>query len=269
MNTKETREYISLLFEGYKKRKLENRLYKHEDIVPKIIITGYINLVEKPEFSDLIDNYKRQYIFCESRVEENIEPELQEGLGLVYDYICDFNFETDKFNVFSTSLLIHSKLYSKCTDKSFGGLLRNHTAYLTDVNIEVPEPEEAKRIFNSYIPKGDFLAKEFNNKSIFEYIKDCIKLNVELIKLQPFNDGNKRTFRALTNLLLKRLSIPPIYIEIHERDEYKKALIKAMKNENSNSYDDLIQFYYYKICDAIVTLDIKSSKMMKSGKQKK
>ncbi len=73
--------------------------------------------------------------------------------------------------------------------------------------------------------------------------------------MQPFIDGNKRTFRALLNLLLKKIKIPPINIEIEETSIYKDALLEAIIR---NDYSRIINFYYYKICDAIITLDIEN-----------
>lgn len=256
------REFIGLLFEGYKKRKNENRLYKQDDEIPKIIILEYIKLIEKPAFKDLITDYKKRYILCESLIESNVSKEERQGLASVYDFIQGFNFERDNFNVFVTSLLIHNKLFSYCGDGTFGGKLRESTAFLHDLNIEISTPEEAKKIFNAYIPKKDYIFKKLYDNDYFGYIDDCIKLNVDLIKLQPFADGNKRTFRALINLLLKRINIPPIYIEDYERSEYKKALIKAMKATKDSDYNEIIQFYYYKICDAIITLDINNSQIL-------
>lgn len=256
----ETRNYISMIFQGYKKRKIENKLYNDNKNIPKIIIENYIKYVNKPSFKSLIDSYKKKYIYYEARVESNIRKEEQLGLAEVYDFIQSFDFSKNSFNVFITSLLIHQKLYSH-SGKEFGGTLRDNTAILYDLNIEVSSPNEAKKIFNSYISKGDFLLEKLNKGDVFGYINDCIKLNVELIKLQPFADGNKRTFRALTNLLFKRLNIPPIYIQTNERAEYKKVLIKAMNAKCEEDYNDIIQFYYYKICDAIVTLDINNSEI--------
>jgi len=80
---------------------------------------------------------------------------------------------------------------------------------------------------------------------------------VDLIKLQPFLDGNKRTFRALLNLLLKKVGIPPIYIKQEEREVYKRELLKAIIEAD---YSGIIRFYYFKIADAIVSLDIYSDK---------
>lgn len=253
---KEIREYMYLLFEGYKNRKMEDRLYHNHDNVPKIIISSYLNLIKKPSFKDLIHYYKKQYIYCESSVEANMSNEEKNGLSDVYDYIQSFNFDTDYFNIFTTSMLIHNKLYKHCGDGTFGGKLRDSSAVLRDVNIEVADPVEAKKIFNGFISNGDRIFNKLKSNDIFGYIEDCIKLNVELIKLQPFADGNKRTFRSLLNLLFKKINIPPIFIENMESDEYKKALIKAFKAEKEEDYDDIIQFYYYKICDAIMVLDI-------------
>ena len=98
------RDYISLLFDGYKMRKQENRLYKNDDEIPKIIIKQYLDLVEKPAFTDLITDYKNRYIICESKVEPNFSKEEQMGLADVYDFIQNFDFDKNTFNVFITTL---------------------------------------------------------------------------------------------------------------------------------------------------------------------
>jgi hypothetical protein len=54
--------------------------------------------------------------------------------------------------------------------------------------------------------------------------------------------------------MFKNRNIPPVYILKKERTVYKDALIKAIKDED---YTDIINFYYFKICDSIYELDIK------------
>ena len=256
MTDNEAREYIQIIFDCYKKRKLEHQLYENNNFATSVIIKAYIKYVKKPEFDIIVDQYKRNYIHNESRVEDNSSYEEKEGLGIVYDYINSFDFSKDDFNIFVTSLRIHSMLYSKCPYSSFGGKLRDSIAYLEDTNIEVMDPMSSKRYFNSLILNSDRIFERLNDNDVLGYINDCIIQTVDLIKAQPFSDGNKRTFRAILNLLLKRINVPPIYIEKYERDVYKRVLIESMRTGN---YESIINFYYYKICDSIMNLDVKSS----------
>ena len=59
--------------------------------------------------------------------------------------------------------------------------------------------------------------------------------------------------RALTNLLFKLANIPPIYVKLSERDNYLKAMASALEEKN---YSKIREFYYYKICDSILELDV-------------
>jgi fido (protein-threonine AMPylation protein) len=171
----------------------------------------------------------------------------------MYDYINNFNFEKDYFNIFTTSLILHQKLYSKCIGKNFGGNLRDSQVVLFGTNIEVVDSKQAIIEFNKYIKKSNEIMEDLENSDLISYINKSIRLITELIKLQPFLDGNKRTFRALFNLLLKKINLPPVYINKEDKKIYKEALIKAMAN---NEYNDLIKFYYSRIYDAIIKLDI-------------
>lgn len=262
-------QYIKLLFDSYLRRKAENELYSKTSSVPKVIILEYLSFIKKPAFEDLIGKYKSEYIFCESLIENNMSNEEIYGLANVYDFIQNFNFNKDNFNIFTTSLQIHYLLYKMCGDGTFGGKLRETTAVLNDWNVEVPDATDAAKVFNSFISNSDFIFDKYKKGDIFGYINDCIKLNVALIKLQPFADGNKRTFRALLNLQLKILNIPPIAIEEQENGEYKQALYKAITAKCDDDYNDLFQFYLYKICDSIIRLDINNSKLKSYSEKEK
>ena len=120
--------------------------------------------------------------------------------------------------------------------------------------MEVPPADEAKKYFQSFLTKELPTVDVHDDFSVLDYINSCIYITTELIKAQPFADGNKRTFRSLLNLMFKKQNLPPVYIKTKERAEYKKALLMAMKDKN---YLLLNQFYYYKICDSIYDLDIK------------
>jgi hypothetical protein len=164
-------------------------------------------------------------------VEKNTSYEEQLGVGEMYDYISNFDFSRDHFNLFTTSLILHSKLYSKCNYPEFGGKLRNTTAYLYDTYYEVSDPMVAQKEFNSLIPISDSIFELLNieaGRGYFNYIDDCIIMSTQLIEMQPFQDGNKRVFRALLNLLFKKINIPPIFILEEEKDIYKGSLSNSV-----------------------------------------
>ncbi len=72
--------------------------------------------------------------------------------------------------------------------------------------------------------------------TVAEYISIVAKIHYELTVLHPFNDGNGRTTRALTNWLLHLKGLCPIYINSNNRDEY----IEALQNiDRENNYDSL------------------------------
>ncbi len=50
-------------------------------------------------------------------------------------------------------------------------------------------------------------------------------------RIHPFLDGNGRTGRLLTNLILVRLGYPPVVIQKRERDRYLEALRKADRGD--------------------------------------
>lgn len=147
-----------------------------------------------------------------------------------------------------------------------GGQLRSNNnddeVRLNQFDIDIPLPEESLIIMNSYL--NEEKKEEFNHiiesDNIIEYIIYCVKETTKLIKVQPFFDGNKRTFRALLNLMFKAKGLPPVYVRTAEREPYKKALYNAMKYDD---YSDIIGFYFFKICDSIYELDVEPYKEKK------
>jgi len=214
----DAREMILELQKGYKQRKSEERLYNLEDYIPENIIALYLSYIEKRDFKLIVQNYKKSFIQNEAIVEPGVTPEEREGLGLIYDYIMGYDFSRKEPNIFIEGLTIHGKLYSKCPFPGFGGSLRNDQAVLNDTAYEVPSAQDAKKFFQDFVFKKYDIDVDING--IFKYIDEMIKNTVDLIKYQPFPDGNKRTFRAILNLMFARIGIPPVYIRQEEREVY-------------------------------------------------
>lgn len=99
------------------------------DVINKEIIEEYYKYDKKKYYEEILKEYKVRYIYNESQVEGDITPEEQLGIAEVYDYISNFDFDKDYFNIFVTSLVLHEKLYSKCPGKGFGGKFKRCYSY--------------------------------------------------------------------------------------------------------------------------------------------
>lgn len=263
MSEEEANVYIKILLEDYENRKKENRLYKDKDIkdisvIPKIIIKSYYECVDELNFNALMKKFRRKYILNENKVEAVHTREEREGLGIVYEFIQNFN-DIKNINIY-TLLRIHQFLYSKVPYPEFGGKFRTRSAYLpgsgTDTTNYDLIPDEMSALYlpvQELIQEGVGLSKVREPEKIIQYIDKCVELKCKLIKIHPFDDGNGRSIRAFINLLFKIANIPPIYIRSAEKNEYGKAMQIAV---NENDYSDIKTFYYFKVCDSIIELDL-------------
>jgi len=281
MNEEESKEYIQMLFEGYITRKNEKRLFENSTNIPQIIILTYYNCIRKPFFSNIYEefknkyiplkNFKERYLYNENKLEQVHSKEEQQGLRLVYDYIQ----KKDTFDDISIYTLsdIHEILYSRSPYPEFGGKYRTDERYLPNSGIDVTSPSlivhEMNKLryeINELINEGIRLGKEIEPKNIIEYINKCIEIKCKLIKIHPFGDGNGRSIRAFINLLFTLANIPPIYIENKEREKYGIAMQLAV---GDGDFSKIKQFYYYKICDSIISLDINLSYLNSEETSKK
>lgn len=294
----DTLALLTTAFELYDIAKLDYNVYRKDNdlSIPKNLIAQYYKLV-KPNYNDMIFNFRRKYVSNELLVEKNDTPEERQGLNLVYDYIQGFDVNKDSFNIFINAMQIHCLLYRPLDQKwtaetlaareearalyetakkerdlkklrqakelmgsvssvKFGGTLRKGSVILHDFAVDVPEADEAIRIFNEFLtPERRAEFETFlNSDDIFSYIDYAVNTTSDLIGVQPFGDGNKRTFRSLLNLMFKMKNLPPVYITRKERKAYHTALEKALVDHDYSAIDG---FYYYKICDSIYELDFK------------
>lgn len=281
MNEEEAKEYIEMLFEGYMNRKKEKRLFGDSTKIPEIIILTYYTCIKKPFFNNIykefknkyisIKNFKERYLYNENKLEQVHSKEEQQGLRLVYDYI-ETKDSFDDINIYTLSY-IHEILYSKAPYPEFGGKYRSDERYLPNSGIDVVSPSlivhEMNNLgyeVNEVIKEGIRLGKEIDPQKIISYINKCIEIKCKLIKIYPFGDGNGRSIRAFINLLFRLANIPPIYIENKERQKYGIAMQLAVGDGDLSKIN---QFYYYKICDSIISLDINLNYLNSEEKSKK
>lgn len=250
---------LVLMFKDYEKLQSKGTIYSMKEFEPKGLIKLYYEITDKPHFEAFVENFKNRYIRYECQLEEAHAKCEREGLKLVYDYIQSF-IEEKNINIY-TICKLHQLLYSLAPYPEFGGKFRTRDVYLPGAFLETEMydyiPDALQKLYlptNELVKEGIKLGLEKDPDKIIDYIDKCIELNAELIRIHPFGDGNGRTSRAFMNLLFKLASIPPTYVKPSERDEYARAMNRAINEKDS---DTLKKFYYYKICDSIYELDIK------------
>lgn len=106
-------------FKLYEISKLDKNVYRKDEdlVIIRNLLTLYYKLI-RPNYNDMIYNFRRKYVSNELLVEKNDTPEERKGLNLIYDYIQDFDIDNDQFNIFVTSLQLHSLLYKPIDEKN-------------------------------------------------------------------------------------------------------------------------------------------------------
>ena len=281
MSAEDARKYIEMLFKGYEKLKQENKLYNGSKIIPQIIILTYYTCIENSsnvyeQFKDKYllkpqKNFKERYLYNENKLEHVHTKEEQLGLRLVYDYIQKLS-DFESINLYTISE-IHEILFSKTPFPEFGGKYRTDERYLPNTGIDLLTPSLITHEMNNLrneideiVKEGIRLGNEIDPPKLLNYIDKCIELKCKLIKIHPFGDGNGRSIRAFINLLFRLANIPPIYIENKERQKYNMAMNEAL---GDGELSKIKQFYYYKICDSIISLDLIYNNIYEEEKPKK
>ena len=250
-------DVITLLFLNYIDRYQKGTLYSDSDFLPQNLIRIYYSNITEPRFNSMQDNFKQEYIINESELEDAHSPIEREGLGIVYDYIN--SIKRQNLTIYQICNL-NQLLFSKAPHPEYGGQFRTDARYLPNSGIELCEwrmiPGEIQKLYvvvETLMKRGDDLRLNRNPNGIIEYINECLKVKAKLIEIHPFGDGNGRTARAFLNILFKLANIPPVYVKLNEKSEYGKAMNNAILNHD---FAELEKFYYYKICDSIIELDI-------------
>lgn len=270
LEEEEARVFIKMLFTGYEKRKKDGVLFESSTKIPQTIILTYYSCIRHTNFrniyenfkhkyidADIMKNFKERYIYNESKLEDIHTREEKQGLRRVYDYI-QAKENLEDINLYTLSD-IHRILYSLTPYPEFGGRYRNDIRFLPNSGIDLTPPcmivhemNELRDEINDLVVLGNELGKSNSPSKIINYVDRCLELKCKFIKIHPFGDGNGRSVRAFTNLLFRLANIPPVYIENKERVKYGEAMQAAVSDGDLTK---LKGFYYYKICDSIISLD--------------
>ncbi len=130
-------------------------------------------------------------------------------------------------------LLLHQQLYSCFPEPSYGGKLRHENTLVLDAKFETLDYTEVPKALADLEMGLQKLEQERDKLSRSEYIRRTAELHHRITVIHPFGDGNGRTSRALLNMMLIRHGLPPIYIKVKQKDDYRASLA-AMDRSGDN-----------------------------------
>lgn len=148
---------------------------------------------------------------------------------------------TDELDIFKIKTL-NKLLFKYVPYPEYTGIYRDNDNMILGGTIQ---PVSSSLIFDKMDELNTIMKSAIDNKdkyTVAEYIAIVAKIHYELTVLHPFNDGNGRTIRALTNWLLRLKGLCPIYIDSKNRDEYLEALRRIDSGDNY----DLLQMIIIK-----------------------
>lgn len=123
---------------------------------------------------------------------------------------------------------LHRRLFANLSDKydeQRGGFYRNYPVNLSGTQVSTADPYMINQLMENVSWRIlDILRRNADGKlSNSEYIDEINECIYEIIRMQPFGDGNKRTSRLLSNLLYQEKGIPFVLLPVSLWGEYVDA----------------------------------------------
>ena len=166
-------------------------------------------------------------------------PKLQYLLKLDYKEAINSLSEKDITNYIVN---LHERLFSNLSYKygeKRGGIYRNGSVKLMGTNVSVPHHYMIPQMMDNISWRILEILKKnadgkLTNSQYINAVNECI---YEMIRLQPFADGNKRTSRLVSNILYQEKGIPYVIIPVKEWDNY----VNAWSNDDISDYNEMMQ----------------------------
>lgn len=129
-------------------------------------------------------------------------------------------------------LFLHHMLISGISDE-IAGRFRQENEYVKVGNHIAPAPEHVDHLLEENIKKYE---EDFDTY----FLEKIARFHLQFEHIHPFNDGNGRIGRILTNIQLIELGLPPIIFRDKEKKEYYQALKEYDQNRKTKRMEDLL-----------------------------
>lgn len=235
-----------------------------DDYTSHLLLSFFMLNSSNEMFSYVERNFIQEYVRNESEIEGIDEKSeegkmIREGLEVMYRFLHSKENNSTTGSIMLTDL--HEQLFSLVEYGKYARQLRTDVRFFPGTGIELEDPylipralRQSDRLFDELYEDAEKMANSDVEERMFmvnPFLEKLMKYKVEIIRIHPFSDGNKRSTRGIVNYLLERAGLPPVYVKINEHDKYQEALVDAMKN---NKYQTMINFYKNKLCDSIEEL---------------
>lgn len=160
---------------------------------------------------------------------------------------------------------LHERLFTKLSHKygeQRGGFFRNANVSLAGTDVKTASPRMIPQLMDNVSWRILDTLKQnsegkLSNSEYIDKINECI---YEIIRMQPFADGNKRTSRLLSNILYQEKGLPYVFVPVKDWDNY----VDAWSSNNIDDYNEMmhnliVDSYQYFYGDQTVT-EITNSK---------
>lgn len=145
--------------------------------------------------------------------------------NIIY-FINDGNYKIDNDFIINLNQIINQ-------DIMYIGGYRLGGMKIVGSNKTFPHPSEVNELMNQFINHYNQLLTKHN----ISY-EEIATSHIEYINIHPFPDGNGRTGRLLTNILLLVHDYPPMTILLEDKSKYFNIMEKGNANELANLIEE-------------------------------
>ena len=234
-----------------------------DDYTTHLLLSFFMLNSSNEMFNYVERNFIEEYVRNESEIEgidnSSDGKKIRTGLEVMYRFLHSPNNNSTTGSIMLTDL--HEQLFSQVEYGQYARQYRTDTRFFPGTGIELEDPyyipramRQADRQFDELYEESEKIANSDIEKRMYmvsPFLEKLMKYKIEVIRIHPFPDGNKRSTRGIVNFLLERAGLPPVYVKISEQNKYQEALIDAMKHHN---YQTITNFYKNKLCDSIEEL---------------
>lgn len=159
--------------------------------------------------------------------------EIQETIGhskaydLLYDLIKSEDITEDNI------LTLHKLFYEQISPEN-AGRYRNKKVIITGTTYEPPAPDKIQGLMKDFLALIPQKARDLHPVELAAWV------HLNFVNIHPFIDGNGRTARLLTNLILFKFGYSVIIIPPILRSDYIESIKMAQINNNQQVFTNFI-----------------------------